>query len=62
MAGVGLEQGIAVAAPFDRDGGAVEVKAFDTPDDVVILHGMTMTEPCAGILDLDRPGRAPEST
>ena len=62
MAGDGVEQGIPLAAPFDRDGGTVEVKAFDAPDDVVVLHGRTMTEQCAGVFDLDRPGGAREST
>jgi hypothetical protein len=44
MAGVGAEQGIALATPFGSDGDTVEVKAFDTPDDVVVSHGRTITE------------------
>jgi hypothetical protein len=55
MTGVSVEQGVALAAPFDRDRGTVEVRAFDTPDDVVVSHGRTMTQQCAGILDLYRP-------
>jgi hypothetical protein len=31
VAGVGVEQGIALAAPFDRDRGTVEGKAFAIP-------------------------------
>jgi hypothetical protein len=51
MAGVGVEQGIAVAAPFDRNRGAVEGKAFDTPDDVAVSCARTVMERCVGILD-----------
>jgi len=62
MAGVGVEQGVALSALFYRHRGTVEGKAFHTPDDVVVSHGRTMTERYAGVLDLDRSGWAREST
>ena len=41
MAGAGVEEGIALSAPFDGERSAMEWEAFDPPDDVVVMHART---------------------